>query len=46
MFRMGMENGKEILITAHNNYKILPCKDMIGELEGLTGQSVVCRYDA
>ena len=45
MFRMDIDNGEEILISANNNYKILPCDEMLGEIEGITGHRVVCRYE-
>ena len=44
MFKMDINNGKEILISANDHYRILPCDEMLGEIEGITGHKVICRY--
>ncbi|MBW1911660.1 MAG: DNA polymerase III subunit alpha [Deltaproteobacteria bacterium] len=44
MIRLYVGNGKEIIIAAHNHYKVFPCAEMIEEIEEVTGQKVVCRY--
>ncbi|MFC1866968.1 DNA polymerase III subunit alpha [Thermodesulfobacteriota bacterium] len=45
MFRMGMGKEKEFLIAANQHYRVLPCDEILGVIEGLTGQRVVCRYE-
>lgn len=45
MFRMGMGKEKEFLIAANQHYRVLPCDEILGEIEGLIGQRVVCRYE-
>jgi len=45
LFRVETGNGKEIIISAHDHYKVLPCDEMIGDIEGITGQKTVCRYE-
>ena len=45
LFRVDIGNGKEIIISAHDHYKVLPCNEMIGEIEEVTGRKTVCRYE-
>jgi len=45
LFRMNMGDGKEILIGANNHYRVLPCEEMLGEIEKITGKKAVCRYE-
>jgi DNA polymerase-3 subunit alpha len=45
LFRMNMGDGKEILIGANNHYRVLPCEEMLGEIEKITGKRAVCRYE-
>jgi len=45
LFRMNMGDGKEILIGANNHYKVLPCDEMIGEIEKITGKRAVLKYE-
>jgi DNA polymerase-3 subunit alpha len=44
LFRVRTEPGREVLIAAHDHYRVLPCEQMINEIESLTGQKVVYRY--
>ncbi|MFC1533545.1 DNA polymerase III subunit alpha [Thermodesulfobacteriota bacterium] len=44
MFRLDIENGEEVLIAADNHYKILPCDEMLEDIERISGGRVVCRY--
>jgi hypothetical protein len=44
LFRMNTGNGKEILIAAHPQYRVSPCDEMLGEVEGITGHKAVCLY--
>jgi DNA polymerase-3 subunit alpha len=45
LFRMNMGNGKEIMIGANNHYRVLPCDELLGEIEKITGKRAVCRYE-
>ena len=45
LFRMDMGGGEEILIAPNNHYRISPTSEMLREVEGLTGQKVVIRYE-
>ena len=45
LFRMNMGDGKEILIGANNHYRVLPCDEMLGEIEKVTGKRAICRYE-
>jgi DNA polymerase-3 subunit alpha len=45
LFRIHMGNGENTLIAAHNHYKITPCDEILGEIEGITGRGVMCRYE-
>jgi len=45
LFRMNMEDGKEILIGANNHYRVLPCDEMMEEIEKITGKRAICRYE-
>ncbi len=44
-FRMDTGEGKEILIAAHDHYRVLPCNELLGEIEGITGERIDCRYE-
>ena len=44
LFRVDIGNGEEIIISAHDHYKVLPCDEMIGDIEEITGKKIVCRY--
>jgi DNA polymerase-3 subunit alpha len=46
LFSMSVDQGKEIVIAANNHYNVLPCEELLGEIEGITGQKVVCRYES
>ncbi len=39
-FRVLMANGKDLLISAHNRFRVLPCDQLLLEIEGLTGSKV------
>ena len=43
-FKLNMENGKTILISANSYYKISPCDEMICEIEEKTGKKIQCNY--
>jgi DNA polymerase III subunit alpha len=45
LFRMDMGNGDEIVIAPNNTYRIAPTNEMLKEVEGLTGQRAVLRYE-
>jgi len=44
LFRVYIKQGKEIIITAHDHYKVSPSDEMRGEIESLIGQKVICAY--
>ena len=39
-FRLSMSQGKEALISAHNRFSVLPCRELICEIEAVTGNKV------
>jgi len=43
-FRVDTGEGKEVIIAAHDQYKILPCDEVRGEIEALISEKVICRY--
>ena len=43
--RMDLPQDKQVTISTNNHYKVLPCDEMIEEIEGLTGQKVVRGYE-
>jgi DNA polymerase-3 subunit alpha len=43
-FRVPMNPGNEILIAAHPRYRVLPCDEMIKEIETIIGQKVIYNY--
>jgi DNA polymerase III subunit alpha len=45
LFRMAMDNGEDVLVAPNNHYRISPTSEMLREVEGLTGQKVVLRYE-
>jgi len=44
LFRVDTGQDKEIIIAAHDQFKILPCDEIVGEIEAVIGQKVICRY--
>lgn len=44
LFRVYMNQGREVIIKAHDHYNVFPCDEMIEEIEGIIGQTVFCRY--
>lgn len=44
LFRVNPGQGKEYLISAHHNFRVTPCNDMLREMEAVIGQKVICRY--
>lgn len=46
LFRVDTANGKEMIISTNDHFKILPCDEILGEIEGITGQRVICRYES
>ena len=43
-FRVDSGQGKQVVIAAHRTFRVFPCKEMLGELEAIIGQKVICRY--
>jgi DNA polymerase-3 subunit alpha len=43
-FRVNMDDSKAVIIAAHDHYKVLPCEQMIEEVEAITGRKVTCKY--
>ena len=43
-FRVELDDGTKVLINAHENYRVSPCDEMIGEIELMTGQQVECIF--
>jgi DNA polymerase-3 subunit alpha len=43
-FRVPTNPDKEILIAAHPRYRVLPCDEMIKEIESIIGQKVIYNY--
>jgi DNA polymerase-3 subunit alpha len=43
-FRMDSGQGKQVVIAAHRAFRVFPCKEMLGEIEAIIGQKVICRY--
>ncbi|MGD8228831.1 MAG: hypothetical protein PVI20_13695, partial [Desulfobacteraceae bacterium] len=44
LFRVGAGAGKELLIEAHDHYRISPCDEVRGEIEAITGERIIFRY--
>jgi DNA polymerase-3 subunit alpha len=44
LFRVGTARGRDFLVSANNRFRVLPCEALIGEIEAITGQKVICRY--
>ncbi|MEA2039812.1 MAG: DNA polymerase III subunit alpha [Thermodesulfobacteriota bacterium] len=40
LFRVKMSQGKEVTICAHDRFSVLPCHELITEMETLTGNNV------
>ncbi|MBC8460389.1 MAG: DNA polymerase III subunit alpha [Deltaproteobacteria bacterium] len=40
LFKVNMSHGKEIIISANDRFNILPCDELIAEIETLTGNKV------
>ena len=45
-FRVDTDQEKEVIIAAHDHFKVLPCDEMIREVEEVTGQEGVFRFAA
>jgi DNA polymerase-3 subunit alpha len=43
-FRVGAGAGKELLIEAHDHYRISPCDEIKGEIEAIIGEKIIFRY--
>jgi DNA polymerase-3 subunit alpha len=43
-FRVPANSEKEILIAAHPRYRVLPCDEMVKEIESIIGRKVVYNY--
>ena len=44
LFRVGIGQGKEVIIAAHDRFRVSPCNEMIGEIEAMSGEKVLSRY--
>jgi DNA polymerase-3 subunit alpha len=44
LFRVGTDPGKELIIAAHDHYKVLPSDKMIKEIEAIIGKGVILRF--
>ena len=44
LFRVGAGAGKELLIEAHDHYRISPCDEVRGEIEAIIGEKIIFRY--
>ena len=44
LFRADFDQGKEVIIAAHDRYRVSPCNEMINAIETLTGKKVIRRY--
>ena len=44
LFRVITGNGKDFFISASEHYRVLPCDEMIEEIETITGHQVICLY--
>jgi DNA polymerase-3 subunit alpha len=44
LFRVGAEQGKELLIEAHDHYRISPCEEVREEIEAIVGEKIIFRY--
>ncbi len=40
LFKVNMSNGKELIISAHRSFNVLPCSELITEIESLVGNKV------
>jgi DNA polymerase-3 subunit alpha len=40
LFRVGVSPKKKMVIAAHDRFRVLPCPEIIAELEALTGKEV------
>ena len=45
IFKVETGNGKEYIIAAHSRFRVSPCDEMIEEIEDMTGQRVICRFE-
>jgi hypothetical protein len=45
LFRVDAGQGKELLIEAHDHYRISPCDEVRGEIEEIIGEKIAFRYD-
>ncbi len=41
LFKMNTNNGKEIVIAAHDRFKVLPCQELIDKIELLIGNKII-----
>ncbi len=41
LFKVGMCQGKEVTISAHSRFNVLPCRELITELETLTQNKIL-----
>ena len=44
LFRVETDQGKELIIAAHDHYRISPCDEVRGEIEAITGEKIIVRY--
>jgi DNA polymerase-3 subunit alpha len=43
-FRVDTGQGKQVVIAAHRTFRVFPCNEMLGEIEAIIGQKVICKY--
>ncbi len=43
-FMLEGDNGKKFCVCANNHYRVLPCDEMMCEIEERTGQRIPCTY--
>jgi len=43
-FKVNTGKGNQVIIAAHRTFRVFPCKEMLGEIEALIGQKVICKY--
>ncbi len=44
LFRVDTGQGKELIIAAHDQYRISPCDEVKGEIEAILGENIIFRY--
>ena len=44
--RMELLHGRPVTIATNTHYKVLPCDEMLCEIESLTGRKIVLGYES